>query len=403
MKRLISGVDEDAIRRFRREVQLVSDLRHPNVVKVIGRHVKNEPYWYVMPLYDHSLRGILRALVGDENRIKKIFLSVLDAMDYAHGEGVIHRDLKPDNILMNNDSDLVVADFGIGLLAKPGASRQTSSGAHLGTDLYMAPEQRINAKLADKRSDIYSLGRILFELYAGPLQQTAGDLSQLSPEIRFLVKRCTEADPSRRFQTVKDLKQTYLTLFSSPRGGVDLKKFIDLRTQFSVSAKKYKARDVDKFLKLLIKFYALEDDLLFQTMMTLHPDAVEALHRQDPEATNELIREFCDETGRRGWPFSRTDEIANRCLGIFRVVDDPEVRAMITAGLVLMGASHNRWYVMKRAAALIERDKTPVELLALQDRLRPIPEEYLAAVGKHTRLSALEESLLELLRPGAIV
>ena len=83
---------EDSIRRFREEVRLLHRLDHPNVVKVIGFHLQEPPYWYVMPKYDHTLLDVLRAVKGDEDRIARIFGSILDAIEYTHGEGVIHRD-----------------------------------------------------------------------------------------------------------------------------------------------------------------------------------------------------------------------------------------------------------------------------------------------------------------------
>ena len=319
-------------------------------------------------------------------------------MDYAHGEGVIHRDLKPANILMNDDSDIVVADFGLRFLTGPEATRHTSSGVSMGTDGYMAPEQWTDAKRADRRSDIYSLGRMLFELYAGPLHQSGGDLSGFPAGIRFLVNKCTARNPDRRFQTVEDLKGAYLTLVAPPRRGEKLRKFMDLRARLTVSVDSYDPRDLEDFLKLLIRFRQTEEDLLFDTIMALHPEAVAALHDLAPEAAKGLMEEFCKDTGYRHWPFSRTDRIADQCIAIFGAVNDPEVRAQITACLFVLGARHNRWYVLKHAARLIERDIEPVELLALEEHLGQSRNSIVPPFAEHARFSRLEERLSALLR-----
>src|ERR1044071_2971862 len=157
--------DEAALKRFAREVRILSSLDHPNIVRVIDQQLEPEPYYYVMPLFDHSLASELGSLVGDEARIGTIFRAILDAMEYAHAQGVIHRDLKPENVLMNSDTDLVVSDFGLGRRINAATTRQTMSGIGMGTPWYMAPEQLYDFKNADQRSDIFSLGRILYELH----------------------------------------------------------------------------------------------------------------------------------------------------------------------------------------------------------------------------------------------
>lgn len=90
-KKLKPGTDDEGIRRFIREVRILSSLDHPNIVKVIGKRLSNDPYFYIMPLYSTSLKKELSSLIGNETRIKPIFLAIIDGIEYAHSEGVIHR------------------------------------------------------------------------------------------------------------------------------------------------------------------------------------------------------------------------------------------------------------------------------------------------------------------------
>ena len=92
MKVLAAKQEADTVARFRREVQLLSRLDHPNVVKVVAMQLDAEPLSYVMPLYSTSLQRELADIAGDENRITKVFTSILNGVVYAHAEGVIHRD-----------------------------------------------------------------------------------------------------------------------------------------------------------------------------------------------------------------------------------------------------------------------------------------------------------------------
>ena len=184
--------------RFIREVRILSKLDHPNIVKVIDVSLQKRPLFYVMPLYNTCLQEEISQLIGNEDRIYKIFSAALDALEYAHQQGIIHRDLKPGNILINNDHDVVVADFGLGRILDSTSPRKTKTGSSIGTYLYMAPEQFADAKNADIRSDIYSLGRILYELYTGTLSIGVQNTTSLPAGIAYIVNRCTEDSPQQK-------------------------------------------------------------------------------------------------------------------------------------------------------------------------------------------------------------
>jgi serine/threonine protein kinase len=183
-KKLKDSANEDDIRRFSQEVRLLSSLDHPNNVKVISMRLKRAPYFYIMPFYKNSLQHIIQTINGRESEIQMIFGHILDGVEYAHLQGKIHRDLKPQNILLNSLTDVVVSDFGLGRQLNASSSRYTLTGHGLGTFPYMPPEQTTNAKNADERSDVYSLGRILYELYTG-ITMPGQNMNLLPPPIRL--------------------------------------------------------------------------------------------------------------------------------------------------------------------------------------------------------------------------
>src|SRR5262249_54439884 len=124
----------------------------------------------------------------------------LDAMAYAHGQDVIHRDLKPDNVLFVEDVP-VVSDFGLGRRLDAESSRLTMSAAAMGTLAYMAPEQFGDVKHCGPQADAYALGKILWEMLSGQAPQplASPDLGEIPGEFRHFVSRCCENDSQNRY------------------------------------------------------------------------------------------------------------------------------------------------------------------------------------------------------------
>lgn len=158
--------DEEFLARFRREAQSVASLRHKNIVQVFDFDVQDELYFMVMELMEgDSLKKRLNAYRIREqhmplSEVAHLMLDVLDGLAYAHKAGVIHRDIKPGNILLTEKGEAVLSDFGIARMM--GATQHTVSGALMGTLSYMAPEQGLHGH-CDECSDLYSLGIVLYE------------------------------------------------------------------------------------------------------------------------------------------------------------------------------------------------------------------------------------------------
>src|SRR5881296_3659808 len=157
--------------RFVREARTIARLEHPHIVPIykVGGY-KNQVLYIVMRCLDGpSLRQLLekyrRLSVGDAARIAR---QVADALGYAHRYGVVHRDIKPDNILLDTSGHVLVSDFGIAKAAQEAssASQLTTEGMVVGTPQYMSPEQATGDRV-DARSDIYSLGILLYQMLTG--------------------------------------------------------------------------------------------------------------------------------------------------------------------------------------------------------------------------------------------
>src|SRR5881409_4499281 len=170
---LAAGVN---VERFRREVELAASLQHPHIVPLLSAAASGDLLYYTMPLVEgESLRAKL-ARQGElpVTETIRVLADVADALAYAHAHGLVHRDIKPDNVLITG-KHAVVTDFGVAkaVSASSGQSTLTSLGVALGTPAYMAPEQAAADPNTDHRADIYALGSLAYEMLAGRTPFTA--------------------------------------------------------------------------------------------------------------------------------------------------------------------------------------------------------------------------------------
>lgn len=212
--------------RFIREIQIVAQLSHPHVLPLYDSGEIDGRLFYVMPYVEG---GSLRERLDRDGRFSipdatRILREVTDALAYAHGRGVIHRDIKPDNVLISG-RHVLVSDFGVAkAVSVAGGERVTTVGLALGTPAYMSPEQALGQSDLDARSDIYSLGVLGYEMLAGVLpfaRQTpqaelrahvtetpspiADKRPDVPPALAKLVMRCLEKERTDRWHRAEDM------------------------------------------------------------------------------------------------------------------------------------------------------------------------------------------------------
>src|SRR5438552_1922637 len=215
--------------RFEREIQLAAKLQHPHIVPLLTAGAKGDLLYYVMP---HIAGEALRTRIAHERALPigetvRILRDVCDALAYAHGHGVVHRDIKPDNVLLSGKHALVT-DFGVAKAVSSstgsGSGTLTSIGMALGTPAYMAPEQAAGDPNADHRADLYAVGALGYELLAGrtpfgglsPQGMLAAQVTatpdpvtqhrdSVPPALAALIMRCLAKLPADRPQSAEEL------------------------------------------------------------------------------------------------------------------------------------------------------------------------------------------------------
>ncbi|HEU5051012.1 MAG TPA: serine/threonine-protein kinase [Gemmatimonadales bacterium] len=164
---LLVSVEAD---RFVREIQLASQLSHPNIARIVDSGSVEWVVYYAMELVDGpTLRERLDAGPAfTDDEVARIAVALLAALEHAHGHGVVHRDVKPENVVLSPAAGAVLLDFGIArAMQASGGAKLTGTGIAVGTCQYMSPEQIMATAELDPRTDLYSLGCLLYECLAG--------------------------------------------------------------------------------------------------------------------------------------------------------------------------------------------------------------------------------------------
>jgi serine/threonine-protein kinase len=233
--------DPDLQSRFEREAKVVAALRHPNIIQIFDFDTADgHPYIVMEYLKGPTLATYLRELHKRNDRlpparIARLLTALASGLDYAHEEGVIHRDIKPGNIILHNkgrelstedpltpNTEPVITDFGLVRIAQ--SATQTASGVVSGTPAYMSPEQAQGLRV-DHRSDIYSLGVVLYEMVAGRvpfeadtswtvilkhINESPPPIMGIQPPVQGVIERVLAKNPDMRHQTCRELAVDYM-------------------------------------------------------------------------------------------------------------------------------------------------------------------------------------------------
>src|SRR5262245_49340406 len=213
--------EEDFLKRFEREASSAASLSHPNILPVWEYGEQDGAPYLVMPyIRSGTLKNRLEAGTVPTSQVAKYLTDVADALDYAHRKGIIHRDVKPANILIDEDERAYLGDFGIAK-ALEGSDSLTQAGVGVGTPEYMAPEQAQGR--ADPRSDLYALGVMVYQMLTGqvpftghttvevlmkhlqepvPMSPLRGAVAQ---QFGPILQRALAKDPNLRYQSGREM------------------------------------------------------------------------------------------------------------------------------------------------------------------------------------------------------
>jgi serine/threonine protein kinase len=272
--------DEMYIARFRREVAVYQKLNHPNIVHYVDSGCQDGTYYIALEfIHGTGLDTVIQhktSFPADESL--DLFEPLVDAVGHAHENGVIHRDLKPQNVVISEYGVVKLLDFGIA--QQDDEIIKTMAGSVLGTFFYAAPEQNQGKKI-DNRSDIYALGLILYELVTGKRALAGNDLMQVTlvqmkgsiprpstvkpgipPGVEKLIMKCIERDPANRYASCKDILADIQSIRNESSGdGARAPSKQDHTVLFTQAKEAMLKRNHDMALKICLEIMEIRKDL----------------------------------------------------------------------------------------------------------------------------------------------
>jgi serine/threonine protein kinase len=343
---------EQLLERFRREATYQRKVDNPNVVKILDSGSDEDGEFFVMELAEFSLKDYLAANshLSHEQRVQ-IIGDMLDGVEAVHAASCTHRDLKPENILCFADTEqptgyrFAISDFG--LVAPPAHAETTltMTGMAGGSTYYASPEAMKSMNRCDARSDIYSIGCIIFDLFFAKPRVPLDHL-KAPGEIGRIASRCTETNPSKRYQTVSELRDEFIVAADieewTPQSSTE-KRYLEILSQDAPTEEEWDELDIR--LQEILQSGQIRDEgyAIFRAMRSDHLDQVKTMNDGVFRSISRGMIEHV--LAAQAWyAFDYCDVIALKLRRVIGLGAAEEVASALLA-MLMLGVSHNRFYV----------------------------------------------------------
>jgi hypothetical protein len=374
---LRSANEEKLRKRFRREVKVQTALRSDFFFPVTATGLDDDQPWFLMPLAESNLEDEIKAARSKGQVPTKALADVLNALEQLHALGYVHRDLKPANVLLH-EGRWKLADFGLVLPAGGTTIALTSTYSAWGTPDYCAPEQAEDFRNATPAVDIYAFGCLLHDIVVGaprvPYRQ-----HNATGALGYIIEKCTEVNPRRRFKSVTALRGVLLAQLSR-NSDVASDPTADEWAIALDAVETWDLRKVEEFVRFLRK----ADDArleVWAVFRKLDEETFHVLHAKDAELWEAIAASYCERT-RDSFDFAYCDVIVRRLEVIFELGSLP-AKAAAAVAAAFLGTSHNRWFVMGRLLQLCgpSLDDAIAERIAIEIEVEEAQEDFVASAS----------------------
>lgn len=354
--------DPDFIARFKREIRILRTLDHPNVIKIFRVNDSTLPYWYEMEYAPHGdLKNNISLIQDNIDLIKDIFVQICEGLKYLHNHEriIIHRDLKPQNILVFDDNMVKISDVGLARFVDRDTESITYTGNSAGTPFYISPEQIDDFKHVDIRTDIYSLGIILFEMFTGSPNMAGYDLdSDIPRPFNLLIHKMIMHNKNNRYQTIEELLLDYK---SRIRIYEEVSPYEHPEKDFENIINK--ARDRGSFvtedlnaLDKILRDNLDRPDFLAEHIQQIPDFLLKQMEDEHSDFLKQIIRYFVDAIDKimeSPFPFWMMNPWTDFLTKIFKLTQNTAIKSMCLERIVFMACSMNQFYSMEKLTNLL--------------------------------------------------
>ena len=341
-------LDEESLKRFARELRITKTLNSPNIVKVIDEDTQADSPYYIMEMCEESLKQAVDRGLDKEQKYSYI-LQACNGFAELHNNGIIHRDIKPGNILIAN-GEAKVSDFGLGKFENRDTTTITTDITSKGTPGFMAPEiaNEGHFKDADVRSDIFSIGALLYYVFSDGMIPSPINPNSVPVEILPIIRKCMEAEPSKRYQKVEDIIGSIHIIMTLEDNYLSMKSLVDAQKSMMPSDFSKRA------YALLMKSNDITD--LVDNLRTLTIARLYNIVHTSPDygdGISSLIKRVYTEDNGQSWlQFTDVDIIVFACEALIGYANDAQTKQDLIEVSLFLSVDYNRWECMKKVVKM---------------------------------------------------
>ncbi len=375
--------DEESIRRFRREVRLMASIKHENVITVLETNLDIEKPYFVMPLCKFSIDTKLEKFQENPKMAIDILLQVCNGVNAVHLSGVIHRDIKPKNILISQENQVKISDLGLGKFVFRDSSILTGSNVFMGTQGFIPPEFYKNGgtKNADIRSDIYQLGKTIYNVFTNS-NPTLIERDILPGGLLYIIQKCISDNPSNRYQSVGELENAlnnYLLAMTPEAYPTNAFENLINIAKDNLKRNTYVKENVESIIELLFSFKD-EPEVFFNRYNDIPFQIIEVVTSNFPELSKELMtiynltveKYFRDEH----IDFSEAELVANSMNKVYKSTRDLDVKILAMRITLFASVFCNRYNAMEVFDNMIQTIADNQDSVAVAEMLKDNLEFY---------------------------
>ncbi|MHA6631129.1 protein kinase domain-containing protein [Pseudonocardia sichuanensis] len=376
MLRNVHLADPDIVERFRRELGLLEKCSHPNVMTVLASgETSGGGHWFAMPLAQQSLADEIEEFAGQPALILDVMKQVCAGLTYLHDQSILHRDLKPDNILRTAQGSWAIADFGLAVEVERATRLTPHTRFGMGTDDYSAPEQLRNAYDATVQSDVYALGKVLQHLVTGDFPNSAAVPNSI---FRSVIETAISPRPADRHPSAAAFcAAVERAVASLDNNRPELPNDTAARLLARVRLPKPEATALDELISWAASLD--EDDeedmaALTRVLPWIRPYAIRMLWQSRPSAFSNVFSRFTGYIAKAEFSFEFCDVLADFCRHAVDATRDLRILRETTTALCELGARYNRWHVRSTVATMLQGVRTTEQACAAVEGLTAASE-----------------------------